>query len=282
MLPSLHIVWEVNVRAICAEVTGIPCRPHTPANNNATEAPVTQGVGPVAINANSKQAVVGDIVQLPWGRKLWCATVVAVDHGKGWVEVDWLGFPAWKKKRVKLQGVRHPVPEGASCVGLKQCCPSHHLTLHWAHCNKDAGCTCKECCKQRHADLCFVCGKHGKILMCDGENCSTVAHIKCVGLREVPVGEWYCPPCCPLPASLPWPYNSKPNVISLFDGIAIGRQALLHLGFRELGGYHAFELSHNAMAVANSNHSDITQHGDVGEVGAAWWSCVCCPSGLGV
>ena len=102
MLPSLHIVWEVNVRAICAEVTGIPCRPHTPANNNATEAPVTQGVGPVAINANSKQAVVGDIVQLPWGRKLWCATVVAVGHGKGWVEVDWHGSPAWKKKRVKL------------------------------------------------------------------------------------------------------------------------------------------------------------------------------------
>ena len=59
---------------------------------------------------------------------------------------------------------------------------------------------------------------------------------------------------------------SKPNVISLFDGIAIGRQALLHLGFRQLGGDHAFELSHNAMAVANSNHSDITQHGDVGEV----------------
>ena len=118
--------------------------------------------------------------------------------------------------------------------------------------------------------------------MCDGENCRTVAHVKCVGLREVPVGEWYCPPCCPLPASLPWPLNSKPNVISLFDGIAIGRQALLHLGFRELGGYHAFELSHNAMAVANSNHSDITQHGDVGGVGAAWWSCVCCPSGLGV
>ena len=35
----------------------------------------------------------------------------------------------------------------------------------------------------------------------------------------------------------------KPNVVSLFDGIAIGRQALLQLGFQELGGHHAFEIS---------------------------------------
>ena len=74
------------------------------------------------------------------------------------------------------------------------------------------------------------------------------------------------PPLLPPPENLPWARNSKPNVLSLFDGIAIGRQALLELGFQELGGYHAFEVSQNAMAVANSNHKDITQHGDVREV----------------
>ena len=51
------------------------------------------------------------------------------------------------------------------------------------------------------------------------------------------------PACRPPPEALPWAHNSKPNVVSLFDGIAIGRQALLQLGFQELGGYHAFEIS---------------------------------------
>ena len=55
-------------------------------------------------------------------------------------------------------------------------------------------------------------------------------------------------------------------MLSLFDGIAIGRQALVGLGFVHLGGYHAFELLDPAMQVAGSNHNDITQHGDVRQV----------------
>lgn len=55
-------------------------------------------------------------------------------------------------------------------------------------------------------------------------------------------------------------------MLSLFDGIAIGRQALKELGFKELGGYHAFEVDSKAIRVATSNHSDITQHGDVCQV----------------
>ena len=111
--------------------------------------------------------------------------------------------------------------------------------------------------------------------MCDGGGCPTVAHYKCVGLQEVLAGEWRCPACRSTPDTLPWARNSKPNVVSLFDGIAIGRQALLQLGFQELGGYHAFEISQKAITVANHNHRDITQHGDVRGVGAPVCCCTC-------
>ena len=60
----------------------------------------------------------GELVQVPWARKLWCATVVAVPDGSGKLVVDWHGFPAWKQKRAKLQGIRYPLPPGASCVGI--------------------------------------------------------------------------------------------------------------------------------------------------------------------
>ena len=43
-------------------------------------------------------------------------------------------------------------------------------------------------------------------------------------------------------------------------------EALKELGFKELGGYHAFEVDSKAIRVATSNHSDITQHGGVCQV----------------
>ena len=219
---------------------------------------------------------IGDLVQVPWARRLWCASVTSANTDGGCIDVDWHGFPHWKQNRVKVEGVRVPLPPGASCVGKHPCCPSHHLTEHWAYCIQAPGCTCKKCRKEVHDDECFVCGKHGKVMMCDGEDCNKVAHYKCVGLREVAIGDWLCSDCCTPPETLPWKQDSKPNVISLFDGIAIGRQALWQLGFHELGGYHAFELSPHAMGVANTNHKDITQHGDVREVSVhIVCSCLC-------
>ena len=231
-------------------------------------------MGSRGAGAGGTQPSVGDLVQVPWARKLWCAVVVAVPEGSNKLVVNWHGFPNWKQNRIKMQGIRYPLPQGASCVGTNRYCPSHHLVEHWAHCSMEPGCPCELCHKSRHSDNCFVCGKGGKVLMCDAEGCPKVAHIKCVGLREVPVGHWWCPACCPPPETLPWARNSKPNVISLFDGIGIGRQALLQLGMQQLGGYHAFEISQNAIRVANYNHSDITQQGDVREVGCV--SVVCC------
>jgi hypothetical protein len=40
---------------------------------------------------------------------------------------------------------------------------------------------------------CEVCGDGGKLLCCDG--CPATYHSECVGLSEIPKGEWYCDDC---------------------------------------------------------------------------------------
>lgn len=42
-------------------------------------------------------------------------------------------------------------------------------------------------------DHCSICGNRGELLVCDG--CSSVYHLACVGLREIPEGEWRCYLC---------------------------------------------------------------------------------------
>ena len=45
----------------------------------------------------------------------------------------------------------------------------------------------------QHGDECYKCNNGGKLIMC--ENCPRVAHVKCVGLKKVPEGEWCCGEC---------------------------------------------------------------------------------------
>ena len=45
----------------------------------------------------------------------------------------------------------------------------------------------------RHGDECYKCKDGGKLIMC--ENCPRVAHLKCVGLNKIPIGEWLCEHC---------------------------------------------------------------------------------------
>lgn len=45
--------------------------------------------------------------------------------------------------------------------------------------------------KLRHEDFCYVCDDGGELVQCVG--CPKVYHTKCVGLRSVPKGSWYCP-----------------------------------------------------------------------------------------
>lgn len=49
-------------------------------------------------------------------------------------------------------------------------------------------------------DPCSICGKGGELMVCDGglndiEGCGKSFHIECVGLDEVPPGDWVCEAC---------------------------------------------------------------------------------------
>lgn len=42
--------------------------------------------------------------------------------------------------------------------------------------------------------ICSVCHDGGHLIVCD--RCPSTFHKKCVGLEDIPEGEWFCPPCC--------------------------------------------------------------------------------------
>jgi hypothetical protein len=49
---------------------------------------------------------------------------------------------------------------------------------------------------------CNVCGSRKStaatpMILCDGKNqtCETAVHLKCVGLKQVPEGDWFCQVC---------------------------------------------------------------------------------------
>eukprot|EP00897_Mesotaenium_endlicherianum_P010557 jgi/Mesen1/952/ME000012S00510 len=45
------------------------------------------------------------------------------------------------------------------------------------------------------SDACTKCGGFGTLLCCDGADCPDMYHARCVGLADVPDGEWLCPKC---------------------------------------------------------------------------------------
>ena len=45
------------------------------------------------------------------------------------------------------------------------------------------------------SDTCLVCQDGGELICCDGEGCVNSYHLHCIGLEEIPTGEWYCPDC---------------------------------------------------------------------------------------
>ncbi|XP_035208730.1 histone-lysine N-methyltransferase NSD2-like, partial [Stegodyphus dumicola] len=40
---------------------------------------------------------------------------------------------------------------------------------------------------------CFVCKSPGSLILCDREGCIRAYHIRCLGLNDVPAGDWMCP-----------------------------------------------------------------------------------------
>ncbi|KAK6117019.1 hypothetical protein DH2020_049263 [Rehmannia glutinosa] len=43
-------------------------------------------------------------------------------------------------------------------------------------------------------DICSVCHYGGELILCD--QCPSSFHTHCLGLKEVPDGDWFCPTCC--------------------------------------------------------------------------------------
>lgn len=73
------------------------------------------------------------------------------------------------------------------------------------------------------------------------------------------------------PPAVSWPPGSHPgaawSVLSLFDGISAGREALKRLG-APLGRYLASEIDPHAIAISKANHPDIERLGDVFKIKA--------------
>jgi trehalose-6-phosphatase len=44
-------------------------------------------------------------------------------------------------------------------------------------------------------EKCYLCGKKGEVILCEGDNCTHVAHVACAGLKKKPTGDWYCENC---------------------------------------------------------------------------------------
>ncbi|XVE70196.1 hypothetical protein DITRI_Ditri10aG0053200 [Diplodiscus trichospermus] len=55
--------------------------------------------------------------------------------------------------------------------------------------------TVKDTSFQRECDeVCSACRHGGEIICCD--HCPSAFHANCLGLKEVPNGDWFCPSCC--------------------------------------------------------------------------------------
>ncbi|XP_031247407.1 increased DNA methylation 1-like [Pistacia vera] len=43
-------------------------------------------------------------------------------------------------------------------------------------------------------EVCYVCHYGGELIICD--SCPSTYHKDCLGLEEIPTGDWFCPSCC--------------------------------------------------------------------------------------
>ncbi|XP_061370868.1 increased DNA methylation 1-like [Gastrolobium bilobum] len=48
--------------------------------------------------------------------------------------------------------------------------------------------------KDNNDSVCSICRYGGELILCD--RCPSSFHLTCLGLEQVPDGDWFCPPCC--------------------------------------------------------------------------------------
>ncbi|KAK8695707.1 hypothetical protein V6N13_000858 [Hibiscus sabdariffa] len=52
----------------------------------------------------------------------------------------------------------------------------------------------RNCRMNKNDDICSVCQYGGELILCD--QCPSSFHKKCLGLKTIPDGDWFCPSCC--------------------------------------------------------------------------------------
>mmetsp|Transcript_2009 Transcript_2009/g.4526 ORF Transcript_2009/g.4526 Transcript_2009/m.4526 type:complete len:654 (+) Transcript_2009:137-2098(+) len=82
----------------------------------------------------------------------------------------------------------------------------------------------------QQSNPCFICGRddrHDALMLCDGsseeQECTRACHFDCLGLDQVPNGDWACPPCATggrlLPAEISRQWIDR-NIISSIEEAA--------------------------------------------------------------
>jgi len=72
-----------------------------------------------------------------------------------------------------------------------------------------------------HEEVCHICGKHGKLLWCDG--CPISLHLDCIkvlGVRLPKSEDWYCPACLSLKAAREAAEAEKVSVLTCYATVS--------------------------------------------------------------
>eukprot|EP00897_Mesotaenium_endlicherianum_P002171 jgi/Mesen1/1982/ME000147S01076 len=81
----------------------------------------------------------------------------------------------------------------ADGVSLAQCQNMAGVSSYSVHLEPRGSAQLQEVEVDYSDDVCRVCGDGGELICCDA--CPATFHFKCIGIEDVPEGDWFCPSC---------------------------------------------------------------------------------------
>ncbi|XP_027941263.1 uncharacterized protein LOC114195068 [Vigna unguiculata] len=66
--------------------------------------------------------------------------------------------------------------------------------MHDDRTREDMNKPCNDLLRGENDDICSVCQYGGELILCD--QCPSAFHWTCLGLNDIPHGDWFCPSCC--------------------------------------------------------------------------------------
>ncbi|XP_014503178.2 uncharacterized protein LOC106763506 [Vigna radiata var. radiata] len=66
--------------------------------------------------------------------------------------------------------------------------------MHDDRTREDMNRPCNDLLRGENDDICSVCQYGGELILCD--RCPSAFHKTCLGLNDIPHGDWFCPSCC--------------------------------------------------------------------------------------